>query len=494
MFIKSVRFKIILWYMLVLALTLAVFSVTLYRNFSQKLYGDKDDILQSRVGGVVDSIDTYWEAERLEATAMGINPEAFSKINNINFAKIAQRWVEEKSDDPDLLNIIVQIFDVNGALIASSKNISNVSIFSKKALTSEFQKKKRFDTVSVELSPGSEMTLRMLTMPVVENNKVAYIVQVASPLGSTIETLKNLKITLFLLLPLTVFFTGVIGAFLAKLALNPVDKMIDTIHQITAENLKLKITIPDTKDEIKRLADTFNDMLERLEKTFSSQRRFIEDFAHELKTPLSILKGELEVALKKIRSTEEYETILQSNLEEVNRINRIAEDLLMLARFDSSAIVLEKKPMNLTPLLKSIVDDMTVLSEQKSISMVFPAPPSMTIYGDKDRVKHLFINLLDNAIKYTPAGGKVNVSAGQEEYFAKIAVSDTGAGIPENEIDHIFDRFYRHDKSRHKPGFGLGLSIAKSIAEAHGGRIEVKSRLNRGTTFTVFLPQINSTD
>ncbi len=247
--------------MLILALTLAVFSIALYRNFSQTLYGDKDDLLQSRVGGIVDSIDTYWETERLEAETASIKSEIFSKINNINFAKIAQRWVEEKSDDPELLNIIVQIFDANGLLITSSKNISNVSIFSKKALTSEFQKKKHFDTVSVEFSPNNPMTLRMLTMPVVENNKVAYIVQVASPLGSTQSALKNLKIILFLFLPMTVILTGIIGVFLAKIALNPVDRMIDTIHQITAENLKLKVDIPDTKDEIKRLADTFNDLL-----------------------------------------------------------------------------------------------------------------------------------------------------------------------------------------------------------------------------------------
>lgn len=205
MFIQSIRFKIILWYMLMVALTLAVFSIVLYRNFSQTLYGDKDDLLQSRVEGIVNSIDTYWEAERMEAITAGIKTEGFSKINNINFAKIAQRWVEEKSDDPELINIIVQIFDVKGKLIASSKNISNISIFTKEALTSEFQKKKRFDTVPIEFSPGNPKTLRVLTVPVVENNKVAYIVQVASPLGSIQSALKNLKIILFLLLPLTVF-------------------------------------------------------------------------------------------------------------------------------------------------------------------------------------------------------------------------------------------------------------------------------------------------
>lgn len=475
--------------MLILALTLAIFSIILYRNFSQALYGDKDDLLLSRVGGIVNSIDTYWEAERLEAVTMGIKEDLFSKINNINFAKIAQRWVEEKSDDPDLLNIIVQIFDVKGVLIASSKNVPNISIFSMKAMTSELQKEKRFDNVSIEFSPGNQTIFRVLTMPVIENKKIVYIVQVASPLSSIQTALKNLKWALFVLLPLTVFLTGVIGVFLAKIALNPVDRMIDTIHQITAENLKLKVNIPDTKDEIKRLADTFNEMLERLEHAFSSQRQFIEDFAHELKTPLAVLKGEMEVSLKKIRSIEEYESVLLSNLEEVNRINRIVEDLLMLARFDSSAIILEKKPLEISGLVNVIVNDIKVLADQKDIRINFSAQDKITIYGDENQMKRLFINLLDNAIKYTQRNGKVIVSVEPLEDYARIEISDTGAGIPANEIKHVFDRFYRLDKSRYKPGFGIGLSIAKSIVDAHKGKIEVESKINQGTKFTVLLPR-----
>ena len=475
--------------MLILALTLAIFSVILYRNFSQALTEDKDDLLLSRVGGIVNSIDTYWESERLEAVTMGIRENLFSKINNINFARIAQRWVEEKSDDPDLLNIIVQIFDVKGVLIASSKNVPNISILSVKAMTSELQKKKRFDNVSIEFSPGNPAMFRTLTMPVVENKKVAYIVQVASPLSSIRDALKNLKWTLFVLLPLTVFLTGIIGVFLARIALNPVDKMIDVIHKITAENLKLKVNIPDTKDEIRRLADTFNEMLERLEHAFSSQRQFIEDFAHELKTPLAVLKGEMEVSLKRIRSTDEYESVLLSNLEEVNRINRIVEDLLMLARFDSSAIILEKKPLEISGLVNVIVNDIKVLADQKNISINFSAQGKITIYGDENQMKRLFINLLDNAIKYTQRNGKVIVSTGPAEDYARIEISDTGTGIPADEIKHVFDRFYRLDKSRHKPGFGIGLSIAKSIVDAHKGKIEVESKMNQGTTFTVLLPR-----
>lgn len=474
--------------MLILALTLGFFSIILYRNFSQKLYRNIDDILQSRVEGIVDSIDTYWDTEKLEEATEGSKKEVFSKINNINFTKIAQRWVEEESDDPALLNMIVQIYDSAGKLIASSKNMSNASIFTKKAVIAELKNKKHFDTVQAELSPGSRASLRVLTVPVIENNRVAYIAQVASPLRSVELALRDLKIILFLLLPMTVFLTGIIGALLAKLALNPVDKMIDTIHKITADNLKIKVNIPDTKDEIKRLADTFNEMLGRLEHSFASQRQFIENFAHEIKTPLAVLRGEMEVALKKMRPAEEYETVLLSNLEEVDRINRIVEDLLMLARYDSSAIILEKRGLELEVLLRKIVADINVLAEQKNILVNFTAQPSLMIYGDASQLRRLFMNLLDNAIKYTQDNGAVTVSAEAENDYAKIVFKNTSAGIPESELKHVFDRFYRMDKSRKEPGFGLGLSIAKSIAEAHKGRIEVSSMENRGTAFTVFLP------
>ena len=488
MFIKSIRFKIILWYMLILALTLGVFSILLYRNFSQKMYRNIDDILQSRVEGIVDSIDTYWEAERQDAVTGRGEKDLFSKRNNINFARIAQRWVVEESDDPALLNMIVQIYHSGGNLIASSRNMPNMPVFTRESVLTELKKKRHFETVQTQFLPGVITSLRVLTVPVIESNSVAYIVQVASPLRTIELAQRDLKIILFILLPLTVFLTGVIGVFLAKIALNPVDKIIDTIHKITADNLKLKIDIPDTKDEIKRLADTFNEMLGRLEHSFTSQRQFLENFAHEMKTPLAVLRGEIEVSLKKVQTTEEYESILLSNLEELHRINRIVDDLLMLARFDNSAIILEKHDMDVSALLRDIVDDMSVLAEQKNIVLGFSAPHALIMYGDVNQIKRLVINLLDNAIKYTGDGGTVTVSAGPQNGFVRIVCADTGPGIPDEEVRHIFERFYRMDKARREPGYGLGLSIVKSIAEAHKGRIEVESIINEGTSFTVFLP------
>jgi heavy metal sensor kinase len=386
------------------------------------------------------------------------------------------------------MDILIQVFDTDGATIASSKAARGLVEISRADFLSVLQGNSRFDTVSSDL-PSGRLLLRIFTTPVLENEKVAYIVQVASPLDPVQVALKNLRFALFLLLPITVIATGVMGSLLAKAALYPVNSMIGTIHQITAENMKLKISIPDTKDEIQKLAETFNDMLGRLERAFVSERQLFADLSHELKTPLTILKGEFEVILKKVRTGEEYENTLRSSLEEINRIIKLVENLLILAKLDSKeAEGLERKNLDLGLLVQGAVNNVKGLSGLKDISMAFKPKDGLSVNADEDQLKTLFLNLLDNAIKYTEKGGKVSVSASKEGRMAKIEIKDTGVGIPSGELKHIFDRFYRGDKSRNRLGFGLGLSIAKSIAEAHGGNITVTSRLTKGTAFTVYLP------
>lgn len=478
---KSIRFKITILYMAILALTLTSFSAILYHNVSRGLYGNMDTLLNSKAGGISKAIDTYWEASRLESQETATPPDLLlRKRRNINFAKIAQRWVKEESSDPALLDIIVQVFDTDGAIIASSKNTQGLTGISRKDFLSVLQGNPRFDTVSA---------LRIFTTPVFENEKVAYIVQVASPLSAIETALNNLKVALFILFPVTVLATGIMGAFIAKVTLRPVDNMIKTIHEITAENMKLKLRIPGTKDEIQKLAETFNVMLERLDEAFTSQRQLFEDLSHELKTPLTILKGEFEVILKKIRSQGEYEYILKSSLEEVNRIIRLAEDLLLLARLDSKEVSPRKEKFDLASLIQGVVNNMKPLAELKEILASFNSKTGeIMLNGDKDQLKTVFLNMLDNAIKYTGPGGAIDVSLEKDESLAQVKIQDTGIGILQDELSRIFDRFYRVDKSRNSPGFGLGLSIARSIVEAHGGNIRAESRPDKGTTFIISLP------
>lgn len=443
--IKSIRSRLILWYVVILALTLCLFSVILYRDFSKSLVSSADMLLRSRAEGISNSIDTYWRMARLDAIKDGEGVENFSKIDNINFAKIARRWVEEKSSDPRMIGIVVQIYDAEGNLIAYSRNIKNISVLSREIFSRVLSGKSEFYNVSVDHPAGNPFVLRAFTMPVFENNKVAYIIQVARPLNLIMASLTNLRTLLLILLPMTVLLTGIIGLFLARFA--------------------------------------------NLERSFMMQKQFIEDLSHELKTPLSVLKGEMEVSLKKMRAPEDYESTLKSGLDETNTLIRIVENLLMLARFDSNAISLEMRPLDAAGIIRDAARDVKVLADQKKIAITLPSEAPARIKGDEGQIRRLFLNLFDNAVKYTPENGRVTVKIGEDKNFLKIGVTDTGEGIPPRELPHIFDRFFRVDKSRGSVGFGLGLSISKSIVEAHKGRIEAKSGASKGTTFTVFLPK-----
>lgn len=479
MFLKSIRFKITILYMIILAVTLTSFCLILYYNVKTGLFGNMNALLQSKAGGIAQAIDAYWQAANLEAMDGADASEILRKRRNANFGRIAQRWVKEESTDPKLLDIMVQVFDTDGRAITSSKNMSGLGEIPRGGFLPVLQGKARFDTIA---------DFRIYTTPVFEEDKVAYIVQVASPLESIRIALNNLKVALFLLFPITVLATGMMGAFIAKVTLHPVDNMIETIHQIRAENMMIKLKIPDTKDEIQKLAETFNDMLGRLESAFNTQRRLFADLSHELKTPLTILKGEFEVILKKVRSNEEYQETLKSALEETDRIIRLAENLLILAKFDSKEISQKSVRLDIAALLKGLTNNVKGLAELRDIAISFCGPEGLWVCGDPSQLKTLFLNIIENAFKYTQEKGKVEVFVVKGAASADISIKDTGPGIPEDEIGYIFDRFYRVDKSRSSSGFGLGLSIAKSIAEAHGGSISVRSRPGEGTVFLVSLP------
>jgi heavy metal sensor kinase len=485
---RSVRVRIIALYMAILLLSLTLFSFVLFHDLERMLKDDIDRLLEFRAQGVADSVNTYWEAEKLEAAGGGMMVRSLSKIDNANFVKIAQRWVMDRTDDPELLDIIVQIFDVNGGQIASSKTMPEMYSLPPDAFRSVLWGRKRVDESPAAPSLGNPVSLRALTIPVVENQRVAYIVRVLSPLTSLDFLLRDFKLIVFILFPFAVVLSGVIGSIMARVTLRPINRMIETIHAITGESLRLRLTLPESKDEVRRLADTFNDMLTRLEQAFTSQRLFIEDLAHELKTPLAVLKGELEVTLKRMRSAREYESVVTSSLEEVDRIIGIVEDLLVLARLEKGVAALDKEGLDAGELVAQCVEDIRVLAEPKGISVRFESKDGTNVRGDSVKLRQLFLNVLDNAIKYTPPGGEVDVEVVREEEWVKITVRDTGPGIPEEDLPRIFGRFFRGQGHGREKGFGLGLPIAKAIAEAHGGRIEVSIAAGGGACFDMFLP------
>lgn len=332
--------------------------------------------------------------------------------------------------------------------------------------------------------------VRVLTMPMIEAGRVANLVRVGMSLENMVKTRRRFLLIMASVFPFGLFFAGGGGWLLARRALRPVDHMTRKALRISAEHINERLPVTGNDDELDRLAKTLNDMLDRLDGAFYQMRQFSADASHELQTPLTILKGEMEVALRSHRSPEEYKNVLKSGLEEIDRINHLVEGLLLLARADAGVLRMDVQPVDLKMLIREICNQMMVIADVHSIAL-HPGPmDSLVVDGDRDHLRRTLLNLVDNAIKYTPAGGRVTLSLSTDDRWASLMVADTGIGFPADERQLIFDRFHRatDTRSRDASGVGLGLSIARSIAKAHGGRIEAESTPGHGSTFTLFLP------
>ena len=275
------------------------------------------------------------------------------------------------------------------------------------------------------------------------------------------------------------------------MSLRPIHDITKAAEEITASNLSKRLPIVQSKDEVGHLTNTFNKMIIRLDNSFSQIRKFTSDAFHELRTPLTILQGELELALHSEKTTEEYESVLVSALEEVARLTNVVETLLDLSRAESGQVKMTFTEGNLTKLMLDIAEDAEVLAEMKDITVTTQITENVILKYDSPRIHQALLNIVDNAIKYTPRGGHVSLELKNGKQNAVIVISDTGMGVPEDEVEHIFDRFYRIDKARSKDiqGSGLGLSIVKWIIDAHLGKITVTSQINKGTTFVFTIPK-----
>ena len=359
-----------------------------------------------------------------------------------------------------------------------------------RALQSASQGIPTFETVA---TTGS-YPVRLLTMPVIRAGRVTSLVQVGFSMENMVKTRHRFLVIMAYVFPFGLLLTGGGGWLLARRALKPVDHMTQTAQRISGEHLEERLQETGTGDELDRLAKTLNDMLDRLDTAFDQMRQFSADASHELQTPLTILKGEMEVALRSQRSAEEYQHILKSGLEEIDRINHLVSGLLLLARADTGVLRLDLRPMALNQLIQEIRDQMSVLADEHSVNLQTSILEPVSVHGDREHLRRLFLNLVDNAIKYTPAGGDVTLSLRSDTDGASVMITDTGIGISKDEQQIIFNRFHRSTQSRARDerGAGLGLSIARSVAEAHGGTISVESAPGQGSTFTVQLPTIPS--
>jgi len=310
------------------------------------------------------------------------------------------------------------------------------------------------------------------------------------------DELAELGLVLLLGVPLGVALAAAGGLFLARRALAPVARLTERARELTAERLTERLPVAHPDDELGRLAAAFNEMLARLERSFEQLRRFTADASHELRTPLTALRSVGEVALRSAPSPEEQREVIGSMLEEVDRLTRLVDDLLLLARGDAGHLRPRRERCDLAALAREIADRLLVLAEEKRQSLRVDAAVAVEVCGDPVLLRQALQNLLDNAIEHGPEGSEIQVAVARGDGAAIAEVVDHGPGVPAEHRERIFERFYRVDpaRSRTRGGAGLGLAIARWIAQAHGGRIELSDTAGGGATFRVRLPLAGTKD
>ncbi|HKG58680.1 MAG TPA: heavy metal sensor histidine kinase [Pyrinomonadaceae bacterium] len=456
----SVRIRLTLWYAGVLALSLIAFALVIYYAAGNSFHERQDESLRSTAQTVASAY-----LEELAET------HTSSKAGEVVLAEIT------------FPNRYVQLTDNTGNPIAASANLAGSTIAIPSLVLA--------DARARGFSHASVNGLRVTVVPLSSDQTLGFAA-VAEPLSVIEDGLRELRRDLYAGVLLVLLLASAGGYFLARKSLAPVASMNSQTQRISAENLAARLDVTNPRDELGRLATTINDLLARLENAFNEQQRFIADASHELRTPLAVLRGETEVALGKTRTVAEYQESLSLIQDEAERLSRIVEDLFILARQPiNTRAALNKECVSLNDAVRDCARAAQVLAFRKGVRLRLEKDsPSIDLNGDEDLLKRMLLNLLDNAVKYTPAGGEILLALARQNGNAEIVVRDTGIGIPAEAQPHVFDRFYRVDKARARTmgGAGLGLSIAQWIVEVHGGSINLVSTPGHGSTFTIVLP------
>ena len=382
----------------------------------------------------------------------------------------------------------LRVFSSGGRLIWKSPNAPAQPSVSRQMLQRVLLERTVYETIA---KPDGTPA-RRLFIAVTRQGGVRYVLQAETSLLHYQTALSELMILLALGSGATLLVTWVGSVWLTKKVLAPIDALCTGAETMSEADLGKRLPLDSPYQEFRRLTQAVNSVLDQFQRGSEVQRNFCEIAAHEMKTPLTVLQGNLEVALLKARTPDEYREVLLNNLEQVERLISFTRPLLTLAKFTSSKPPVQLAPLDLEPLIQEIVDELTLLADDRRITLSFEPQPVPPVLGDVQWLKQALINLLDNALRYTPSGGAVTVrlqAIGQE---VAMAVEDTGHGIEPEHIPHLFERFYRTDWARAKDaaGTGLGLPIVKEIAEAHGGTISVTSQVGKGSVFTLRLPAL----
>jgi heavy metal sensor kinase len=458
---QSIGFRLAAWYFLVFACGLAAFSIASWFAMRASIYHAVDDELRDRVRGV--------------AKFMSL------QISSLSIPEIRDEFREHSVLGPG--GDLFQVSDHDGQWLYRSVPLedNNVPIVSPSALVAP-----RFETFEVQ-----RRSLRFYSQRIVVDGK-PYTVQVAAPMHEAFEALQRFRLLLLFAAPLLLVAASSGGYWLSTRALAPVDEISRSAQRISIENLAERLPVTQTGDQLQRLTETLNAMFTRLEASVRRITQFTADASHELRAPISLIRTTAEVAVQRTdRTANEYFEALQEILEESERTTQVVDSLMLMARADSGKETLERASVDACAVVRGAAEQGEKLARHHAIGFIASLPSGpVPIQADGDALRRALLILIDNAVKYTPKGGSVQVNLGTRNGCAIVSVSDTGIGIAQPDLAHIFDRFWRADRarSREQGGAGLGLSIAKWIVEMHRGSIDVESEPGKGSTFHVQIP------
>jgi len=458
----SLRLRLTLWYVLLFGI------ISLFLGFYLHMQ------LQNTMLKLIDL------SLKVAATQASANLD----FDNENGKIVFQKREDQYSDSQYVRQTgsALRIFSINGKLMDGLGKYKNLPAwdYSKKGFFTEIAKDEFWRVYNTPVSG--------------EGGKIIYWIQSVQSMDFMSKTVEEMTGSIIIGLFLALLLAGIGGHIIVNNAFKPIIKVTETAEKINVSDLSLRINYRGTASEIKKLVANFNKMLGRLKNSFVKERRFTSDASHELRTPLTVLKGQIGVTLGKPRSVKEYRETLLNLQEQVDRLIRLTNDLLFLARADQNLLKQGYEQFDIGRLIENIIDDFTPMIRDKHITLKKQLLEHAVIEGNRGQIVRLFLNLLDNALKYTEPGGEIGISMKYDRPYICVAVCNTGKKIPDENISHIFDRFYRvmPDRSRETGGSGLGLAIVREIVNTHNGRIEVKSDPGNVITFVTYLPNAKS--
>lgn len=480
---NSIRFKATFLYSAIMAVILIIFGGVVYVNLQNILLDDLDHELEMKSKEVITILDAYSMLQKQQTHPFQMLLRVLENEGIISNQKmiIDDLW-RSKLEILRLKEDYINMLNRKGDTILYSNNLDKnmVELFAQH-IPANFEKK-YFSSFLKE-----SKHLRAINMPIVYKNR-DIVLQIATPMTRVIYVRHKMAVFLSVLVVFILIITIFLGRIFADRMLMPLNKVRKVAkHIVQNQDLSIRVEELKTHEEISDLVDALNAMLTKLQYSFQHISDFSSHVAHELKTPLAIIKGELELALDQDRSPEEYRRVLGDCLQELNRMIRVIKDLLLLAKLDYKRAIFNFETVNINELLNEVYTQMKVLAIEKGITLHVELPSKdVHLKADKVHLRRLFLNLVNNACQYTPGGGDICIKGVLKKDQFLIDVVDTGVGIAPEHLNKVFDKFFRI--RRDDTGTGLGLNIAESIAKAHHGQIMVTSEINKGTTFTVVLP------